>query len=83
MFTTQKLMVLGLLVAPFASAHCLISKVTGDAGGNGTGFGVTASGINSLADVTVFKAATGFGATSAVSNTLRRISHGGTYTDPI
>ncbi|CZR61245.1 uncharacterized protein PAC_11141 [Phialocephala subalpina] len=48
-----------------ASAHCLISTATGDLGGNGTGLGVAANGINNQGDVTVFKATTGFGATGA------------------
>ncbi|KAF8847993.1 hypothetical protein BDZ45DRAFT_754299 [Acephala macrosclerotiorum] len=53
-----------------ASAHCLISTASGDLGGNGTGLGVAASGINNQGDVTVFKAATGFGAAGAGGNVV-------------
>jgi len=52
-----------LAAAPFASAHGLISAATGKLGGNGPGLGVVAGGVNSLADVTVFRARVGkFGA---------------------
>lgn len=57
--------------APLASAHCLISAATGNLGGNGTGLGVVAGGVNSQADVTVFKSTAGkFGATASVSTLL-------------
>ncbi|KAE8453620.1 hypothetical protein EG329_009131 [Mollisiaceae sp. DMI_Dod_QoI] len=59
----SSLLALGLF--SLASAHCLISTAIGDLGGNGTGLGVAANGINNQGDVTVFKAATGFGATGA------------------
>jgi hypothetical protein len=60
-----------LAATPLVSAHGLISSVTGNLGGKGFGFGVTAGGENNLGDMTVFRSNAGaFGAT-AVSTSLR------------
>lgn len=64
MFGSSNLAVVLLLAVPLVSAHGLISSVTGDLGGKGSGFGVAANGINNLGDVTVFRQNAGaFGAT--------------------
>lgn len=61
-------LVLGFFfAAPLVSAHGLIASATGDLGGNGTGLGVVSGGVNSEADVTIFKANAGaFGETTGV-----------------
>jgi hypothetical protein len=65
---TSHFVALGLLIAaPLVSAHGLIASATGDLGGNGTGLGVVSGGVNSQADVTIFKATAGaFGETTGV-----------------
>lgn len=64
MFGFLKLAAALLLAVPLVLAHGLISSVTGDLGGKGSGFGVAANGINNLGDVTVFRQNAGaFGAT--------------------
>jgi hypothetical protein len=67
MYTSQ-ILALGLLIAaPLISAHGLIASTTGDLGGIGTGLGVVSGGVNSEADVTIFKATAGaFGETTGV-----------------
>ena len=64
MFGSLKLAAVLLLAVPLVSAHGLISSLTGDLGGKVSGFGVAASGINNLGDVTIFwQNACAFGAT--------------------
>ncbi|OCL07801.1 hypothetical protein AOQ84DRAFT_377360 [Glonium stellatum] len=52
---------------PLVSAHCKINAATGDLGGKGEAFGISASAAdaNSQSDVTVFSGNTAFGATQA------------------
>ncbi len=81
MHSSQILAALLLAATPFVSAHGLISSVTGDLGGNGTGFGVAANGAQNEADVTIFRSSAGaFGAT-AVSHPMIHLSfpHYGTF----
>jgi hypothetical protein len=76
MFGSLNLAAVLLLAVPLVSAHGLISSVTGDLGGKGSGFGVAANGINYLGDVTVFRGNTGaFGATGLRVFSLQSIHH--------
>jgi hypothetical protein len=56
-------MTLAVLVGvPLASAHGMITAVSGNAGGKGIGLGVSSASSDDLGDVTVFKG-DGFGST--------------------
>jgi hypothetical protein len=71
MHTSHFLVLSWLVAAPLVATHGLIASATGDLGGNGTGLGVVSGGINSQADVTIFKANAGaFGETTGVSHTI-------------
>lgn len=74
---TSLFLALGLFIAaPLVSAHGLIASATGDLGGNGTGLGVVSGGVNSLADVTIFKASAGaFGETTGVRYPVLFLEH--------
>lgn len=54
--------------APFVSARCKISAATGDLGGFGQAFGISANkaDANSQSDVTIFNTNSAFGQTRAV-----------------
>jgi hypothetical protein len=69
MYASKLLALIAFAAAP-VWGHGKVTAASGDLGGKGTGLGILggAANANSQADVTVFKQATGLGATQGVSH---------------